>query len=68
MVKTTALTRSTAQFTVRVSNECGFHDNREPMLFVLTYVIPENTSKKYQLHKENIYVDDKTGNKCSMII
>lgn len=41
-------------FGMRSSVQCGVHDNREAVLLMATYFIPQYPSKKYQLHSENM--------------
>lgn len=65
MLETVQQTQSTAQHAVPLSNERGVHDYGETVLLMLTYFAPKHFSKNYQLHEEDMQLDDETLKTCS---
>lgn len=60
MLETVQQTQSIAQLALPLSNERSVHDYRETVLLVITYFIPKSSSKTYQLHQEDMQLDDET--------
>lgn len=68
MLEMVQQTQSTAQLALPLSNERSVRDYGETVLLVLTFFTPKYFCKTYQLHQEDMQLDDETLKTYSRII